>query len=419
MKPTVVKPATPPPPPAPPKKVPAPPARRASTSVPVIRRNDGESTASARPKREIHPPPPKDLPYADAPKRPRKRKIKDDGTAEQLRFCGKLLVDLHRKQHWTIAHPFYEPVGKHHTTFDTVVMCSRGSDPVKLDIPMYPKIIKKPMDMSTMRKKLESGEYPNASKFYDDFKLMIRNCFTFNPHGTPVNQAGTELQRLFDEKWKNLPTLHDVSEEEEEEDVDEEEDDRKRRCLFAGARAGTNPLPYPGRIATMEAQIESMRGNLLALKNQPGKEKKKKREKEKPIPTSMAKASIARAPKVANISNGPVKKKKKQLPDDDILTFEQKKNLSEAICKLDESRLAKVIQIIHEGVPEVRDVCHSISNDLESLTLGSRVLRKSSWKSIFFLHMSSRSCIILSCGLSDNPCKNEVVLQGRALELGG
>lgn len=332
VKPTVVKPATPPPPPAPPKKVPAPPARRASTSVPVIRRNDGESTASARPKREIHPPPPKDLPYADAPKRPRKRKIKDDGTAEQLRFCGKLLVDLHRKQHWTIAHPFYEPV-----------------DPVKLDIPMYPKIIKKPMDMSTMRKKLESGEYPNASKFYDDFKLMIRNCFTFNPHGTPVNQAGTELQRLFDEKWKNLPTLHDVSEEEEEEDVDEEEDDRKRR------------------IATMEAQIESMRGNLLALKNQPGKEKKKKREKEKPIPTSMAKASIARAPKVANISNGPVKKKKKQLPDDDILTFEQKKNLSEAICKLDESRLAKVIQIIHEGVPEVRDSTEEIELEIDLL----------------------------------------------------
>ncbi|KAF8421153.1 hypothetical protein L210DRAFT_3510252 [Boletus edulis BED1] len=137
--PQVVKPpvkiATPPPPPPPPaKKAPAPPApaRRASTSVPVIRRNDIEQ-ASAHPKREIHPPPPKDLPYSDPPKKPRKAKVvKDDGTAEQLRFCVKLLAELQRKQHWTVAHPFYEPV-----------------DPVKLEIPTYSRIIKKPMDLST------------------------------------------------------------------------------------------------------------------------------------------------------------------------------------------------------------------------------------------------------------------------------
>lgn len=105
----------PPPPPAPTKKVnpaPAAPARRASTSVPVIRRNDIEQV-SARPKREIHPPPPKDLPYADAPKKLRKVKVvKDDGSAEQLKFCVKLLVELHRKQYQAAAHPFYEPVGK-------------------------------------------------------------------------------------------------------------------------------------------------------------------------------------------------------------------------------------------------------------------------------------------------------------------
>jgi hypothetical protein len=29
------------------------------------------------------------------------------------------------------------------------------------------------MDMSTMRKKLDAGEYLNATKFFEDFKLMI------------------------------------------------------------------------------------------------------------------------------------------------------------------------------------------------------------------------------------------------------
>ena len=116
-KPLPKKPASPPPPPPPPPQPVAPvkkaPARRASNSVPVIRRSEQETNNNnSRPKREIHPPPPKDLPYADAPRKQRKNKrVKDDGSAEQLRFCGKLLTDLNRKQYYTIASPFYEPVG--------------------------------------------------------------------------------------------------------------------------------------------------------------------------------------------------------------------------------------------------------------------------------------------------------------------
>lgn len=107
--------ASPPAPPrtvsAPLKQQKAPPARRLSTTVPVIRRNENE--AVGRPKREIHPPPPKDLPYSDAPKKQRKvKRVKDDGTAEQLKFCGKILLDLHRKQYHSSAYPFYEPVGR-------------------------------------------------------------------------------------------------------------------------------------------------------------------------------------------------------------------------------------------------------------------------------------------------------------------
>jgi hypothetical protein len=228
-----------------------------------------------------------------------------------------------------------------------------------LDIPTYFKIIKKPMDLSSMRRKLENHEYPNATKFFDDFKLMIRNCFTFNPAGTPVNQAGIELQRLFDEKWKNLPPLREASEEEgEEEQEDESEEERNRGCpRCARQHACANVSLYTGRIASMEAQIESMRGNLLALKNQPQKEKKKKKKEPKPAVASTSKASASRVTKAAGAGNGAVKRKaKKPIPEDDTLSFDQKKDLSEAITKLDGQKLEKVIQIIHEGVPEIRDV---------------------------------------------------------------
>ncbi|KAG9101447.1 hypothetical protein FRC06_003007, partial [Ceratobasidium sp. 370] len=99
-----------------PKKSSVPPARRQSTSVPTIRRNTPDEFLSpiARPKREIHPPPPKDLPYSDLPNGKRARKgrgrgpERDDGTAEQMRHCMKILTEFNKKSLYQIASPFYE-----------------------------------------------------------------------------------------------------------------------------------------------------------------------------------------------------------------------------------------------------------------------------------------------------------------------
>ena len=86
------------------------PGRRPSVNVPTIRRTE---ESSGRPKREIHPPPPKDLPYADPPKKARRAStMKDSGAADQLKFCEKVLKELHKKQHYNVAQPFYDPVGE-------------------------------------------------------------------------------------------------------------------------------------------------------------------------------------------------------------------------------------------------------------------------------------------------------------------
>ncbi|THH27018.1 hypothetical protein EUX98_g7164 [Antrodiella citrinella] len=333
VKPIVKKSVTPPPPP-PPAPVVKKPVRKGSTAVPVIRRTDDPV---GRPKREIHPPPPKDLPYADIPKK-RKAKISRSGSgqADQLKFCDATLKQLNKKTHYSIAHPFYEPV-----------------DWVRLELPAYPKIVKKPMDLATMRKKLDAGEYTSADKFHDDFKLMIRNCFSFNPSGTPVNLAGQELQRLFDERWKSLPPLV-VAEpsDDEEEELEEDEDEHARM------------------IADMETQIENMNRNLEYLKKSKMKDKKEKKEKkvkEKPVASSSKKS----APKPPSTKK---KNKKQPVSDDDVLSFEQKKDLSDTIAKLDGAKLEKVIQIIHEGVPEIRDSTEEIELEIDQLP--SQVLTK-------------------------------------------
>ena len=100
------------------------------------------------------------------------------------------------------ARPDCRPVYHEHGMYSWL---SRIGPSSALNIPSYPKIIKWPTDFSTMRNKLDNHEYPNAQAFFADFKLMIRNCFQFNTADTPINLAGIELQRLFDNEWKNLP----------------------------------------------------------------------------------------------------------------------------------------------------------------------------------------------------------------------
>ena len=77
-----------------------------------------------------------------------------------------------------------------HVTFKMPMVIERKIDWVKLVIPECPKIVKKPMDLSAMRRRLDSGAYPTAEKFRGDFKLIISNCnLSYNPLGTPIYQT--------------------------------------------------------------------------------------------------------------------------------------------------------------------------------------------------------------------------------------
>lgn len=123
----------------------------------------------------------------------------------------------------------------------------------------------------------------------------------------------------------------------------------------------------------MESEIEAMRNSVADLKKQP--KEKKKVGRDKPMPSSSSKMAKVSSSK----SSSSKKKGKKAVADDDVLTFDQKKDLSEAISRLEGSKLERVIQIIHEGVPEIRDVsaCHpQDDDDADDILL--RALKRSS-----------------------------------------
>nr|XP_056717574.1 bromodomain adjacent to zinc finger domain protein 2B isoform X8 [Euleptes europaea] len=77
--------------------------------------------------------------------------------------------------------------------------------PVNLKlVPGYRKVIKKPMDFSTIREKLSNGQYPNFEAFAVDVRLVFDNCETFNEDDSDIGQAGHNMRKHFEKKWTEI-----------------------------------------------------------------------------------------------------------------------------------------------------------------------------------------------------------------------
>lgn len=60
-----------------------------------------------------------------------------------------------------------------------------NKDPILISVPLCPlqdyyKIIKTPMDMGTIKKRLENNYYWNAQECIQDFNTMFTNCYIYN-----------------------------------------------------------------------------------------------------------------------------------------------------------------------------------------------------------------------------------------------
>lgn len=77
-------------------------------------------------------------------------------------------------------------------------------DPVKLDIPDYFSIISKPMDLGTVKTRLDRNLYSISEEFVADVRLTFSNAMLYNPPENNVHKMAQELNNLFDIKWKSL-----------------------------------------------------------------------------------------------------------------------------------------------------------------------------------------------------------------------
>uniref|UniRef100_A0A3B4XZY5 Bromodomain adjacent to zinc finger domain 2B n=1 Tax=Seriola lalandi dorsalis TaxID=1841481 RepID=A0A3B4XZY5_SERLL len=111
----------------------------------------------------------------------KKAKMAKDNT-NGLAMCRVLLAELEAHQD---AWPFLTPVN--HKA-----------------VPGYRKVIKKPMDFSTIREKLANNQYLNLETFIIDVNLVFDNCEKFNEDDSEIGRAGHNMRRFFDERWTEL-----------------------------------------------------------------------------------------------------------------------------------------------------------------------------------------------------------------------
>lgn len=68
----------------------------------------------------------------------------------------------------------------------------------------YPLIIKKPMDLGLVLKKLEQKQYRTLYECADDVRLVWSNCMTYNADGSDFYILASNLSKRWEEKFSKM-----------------------------------------------------------------------------------------------------------------------------------------------------------------------------------------------------------------------
>ncbi|CAN0352213.1 unnamed protein product [Lampetra fluviatilis] len=191
---------------------------------------------------------------------------------EQLKHCSSILKEMFAKKHAAYAWPFYKPV-----------------DADALGLHDYHDIIKHPMDLSTIKHKMDGREYQDAQEFASDVRLMFSNCYKYNPPDHEVVAMARKLQDMFEMRFAKmpdeagggaspaqppaapppppepvLPTSESESTEESSAESESSDESEKERA---------------NRLAELQEQLKALHEQLAALSQPPVSKPKKKREK--------------------------------------------------------------------------------------------------------------------------------------------
>ncbi|XP_014016493.1 bromodomain-containing protein 3 isoform X3 [Salmo salar] len=297
---------------------------------------------------------------------------------EQLKHCEVILKEMLSKKYTAHAWPFYKPV-----------------DAEALELHDYHEIIKHPMDLSTVKKKMDSRDYQDAQSFATDVRLMFSNCYKYNPPDHEVVAMARKLQDVFEMRFAKMPdepieatqlsTMPVVSKSTESSESSgntsstessDSEEERATRLAELQEQVGSEQLKAVHEQLAVLSQAPVSKPKKMEKKQ---KEKKKEKDKDKANkgkaddekkpksaqqtkPANQKKAPARKPNRTGTATRQPKKGTKVVAANNESeeepslpMSYDEKRQLSLDINRLPGEKLGRVVHIIQAREPSLRD----------------------------------------------------------------
>ncbi|KAF8106047.1 hypothetical protein N665_0147s0006 [Sinapis alba] len=201
----------------------------------------------------------------------------------------------------------------------------------------YHTIVKEPMDLGTVKAKLENGLYESPLDFAEDVRLTFNNAILYNPIGHDVHSMAKFLLNMFEEKWVSI-------------EVQFENLHRKVKPTRPAAPV-VEPLPAPSPsppplLPTVIEDRTLERAESMTTPLEP----------ETVTTTTLEKPEAEEEEEEAGVN----------VRD---LTMDEKRRLSEELQDLPYDKLETVVQIIKKSNPELSQQDDEIELDIDSVDI--------------------------------------------------
>ncbi|XP_051855967.1 bromodomain testis-specific protein [Antechinus flavipes] len=285
--------------------------------------------------------------------------VKSVKLTEQLKYCNEILKEMFAKKHVAYAWPFYKPV-----------------DVTALGLHNYYDVVKNPMDLGTIKKKMDNQEYKDAHEFAADVRLMFMNCYKYNPPDHEVVAMARTLQDVFemqfakipDEPIERMPICY----------IKKDVTKTYRRESSSDASSEDNSSEESAdervqHLAKLQEQLKAVHQQLQVLsqvpyhklkkKNERSKRGKKKEKKKFINKDESQRKKLKQIKLKKKLKNSQPKKTKQQTltyksEDEDNtkpMNYDEKRQLSLDINKLPGDKLGRVVHIIESREPSLRN----------------------------------------------------------------
>lgn len=197
----------------------------------------------------------------------------------------------------------------------------------------YYTIIKHPMDLGTVKSRLNKNWYKSPKEFAEDVRLTFHNAMTYNPKGQDVHVMAEQLLTIFEDRWVII------------------ESDYNREMRFGREYGASLSTPTSRKARLPPPPPLDMRRILERSESTTYRLDSKNR--------TLSSTPTARTP-------APKKPKAKDLHKRDM-TYEEKQKLSTNLQNLPSEKLDAIVQIIKKRNSDIFQDDEEIEVDIDSV----------------------------------------------------